>query len=53
MSATKRQAATGGVAMAASVVLAWAVGEAGVTVPAEIVAAVATLIGWAAQRWGQ
>ena len=46
------QAANGGVAMAAAVLLAWGVGQSGIDVPAEITAAVATIIGWAFARWG-
>lgn len=46
------QATNGGVAMALAVVAAWGVAQAGVEVPAEITAAVATIIGWAFARFG-
>lgn len=46
------QLATGSVAMAVAVVAAWGVGQAGIDVPAEITAAVATIIGWAFARFG-
>lgn len=46
------QATNGGVAMALAVVATWGVGQAGVEVPAEITAAVATIIGWAFARFG-
>lgn len=49
---TKKAAAAGGVAMAVAVVLAWAVGQAGVDVPGEITAAVATIIGYAGRQLG-
>ena len=48
-------AAQGGymaVAMAVAVIASWAVGLAGLDVPGEVTAAVATLIGWAAGKWG-
>lgn len=40
------------VAMAAAVILSWIARLEGVTVPGEVTAAVATLIGWAAGKWG-
>tara|TARA_R100000322_G_scaffold159765_1_gene120893 strand:+ start:926 stop:1099 length:174 start_codon:yes stop_codon:yes gene_type:complete len=46
------QATNGGVATALAVILAFAAGEAGLEVPAEIVAAVGTVIGWAFARFG-
>ena len=49
---TKKQMTSGGVAMAAAVVLAWVAGQMGVDVPGEITAAVATIIGWAARQLG-
>ena len=47
-----KQMTTGGVAMALAVVLAWAAGQAGIQVPAEITAAVATILGWLARVVG-
>lgn len=52
MATTKRTAAAGGVAMAVAVVLAWAASQAGVDVPQEITAAVATIIGYAGRYLG-
>jgi hypothetical protein len=49
---TAKQAASGGVAMAVAVVLAWAAGQAGIDVPAEITAAVAVIIGWVGSKVG-
>lgn len=40
------------VAMAVAVIMSWAVGLTGLDVPGEVTAAVATLIGWAAGKWG-
>ena len=40
------------VAMAVAVITSWAVSLTGVEVPGEVTAAVATLIGWAAGKWG-
>lgn len=48
-----KQGAYAGVATAAAVILAWGLNEfAGITMPAEITAAVSVLIGWAAGKWG-
>ena len=46
----KGQAANGGIAMALALILAWVLGESGVTVPAEITAASSVVIGWLAVR---
>jgi len=40
------------VAMASAVILSWALQSAGIEVPGEVTAAVATIIGWAAGKWG-
>lgn len=52
MSTTRKQATAGGVAMSVAIVLAWAAGQAGVEVPAEITAAVATIIGYVGRQLG-
>jgi len=49
---TKRQATSGGAAMAAAMLIAWGVRQAGVEVPTEIVAALATVIGYAGRQLG-
>lgn len=49
----KNRYAKGGVAMAAAAVLAWVATQSGIDVPAEIQAAVATLIGWVARHIGE
>lgn len=41
----KRQSFKGGIGMAVAVVLAWGVGEAGVEMPSEVVAALGAIIG--------
>ena len=46
------QVANGGVAMAIAVIITFAAGEAGIEIPAEITAAVGTVIGWAFARFG-
>lgn len=40
------------VAMAVAVIMSWAVSLTGLEVPGEVTAAVATLVGWAAGKWG-
>jgi len=40
------------VAMAVSIILSWGVTLTGIEVPAEVTAAFATLVGWAAGKWG-
>lgn len=40
------QAANGGTAIALATILAWGAAQGGVDMPGEVVAAVATLIGW-------
>lgn len=40
------------VAMAGAVILSWVLKSAGIEVPGEVTAAVATIIGWAAGKWG-
>lgn len=53
MKPTKRQATSGGVAMASAIILAWAAGQAGVDVPGEITAAIATIIGYIGRQLGE
>jgi hypothetical protein len=48
----KGQATNGSIAMALALILAWALGESGVTVPAEITAASSVVIGWLFARFG-
>ena len=48
----KVQAANGGIAMALALILAWVLGESGVTVPDEITAASSVVIGWLFARFG-
>ena len=48
----KGQATNGGIAMALALILAWVLGESGVTVPAEITAASSVVIGWLFARFG-
>jgi len=46
-----QQATNGGIAMAAAAVLSWGVKQAGIEMPAEIVAAVSVIIGWVFARY--
>jgi ABC-type thiamin/hydroxymethylpyrimidine transport system permease subunit len=48
----KKQLTSGGVAMAAAMIAAWGIKQAGVEVPTEIVAAMATVIGYAGKQLG-
>ena len=41
-----------GIAVAASVVVSWAVGLSGYPMPPEVVAALGTIIGWASGKFG-
>ncbi len=50
--ATAIQGSFMAVAMAGAVILSWLVGLTGVIVPGEVQAAVSTLLGWAAGKWG-
>lgn len=47
-----RQAASGGAAMAAAIVLSWVMRQAGLEVPGEITVAMATVIGYIGGRIG-
>lgn len=40
------------VAMASAVIISWGLKAMGIDVPGEVTAAVATIIGWAAGKWG-
>ena len=46
------QATNGGIAMALALILAWVMGEAGITVPQEITVASSAVIGWLFARFG-
>ena len=49
---TAGQGAYAGIAVAASVVVSWAVGVSGYPMPLEVVAALGTIIGWVSGKFG-